>query len=187
MTTISTHQFDELATGAGKQTLLKTSLRCLVDFIAITDRKANILLSINTIIISIILTVGGAELFQNNDKLNEIDFMAIPILVILITCLVSSLLAIYAANPKQIQKQHENHLGILILGRNYKDVDAYLEQMAQILKSNEKIYTCIATDLHTVSRFLLSKNILLRKAYMTFFVGILVAVFSFIIIWLINY
>ena len=186
MKTNDTLRFGNLASGAGKQSLLKSSLRSLVDLVAISDRKANMLLSVNAIIISIVITLGGTQLSLNQGKLEEIAFVAIPILILILTCLVSGILAIYAVNPKQIQKQDEEHLGIFLLARKYKEIDAYLDQIAAILKSNELIYKNITTDIHTISSFLIYKNALLRKAYIVFYVGILLSVFSFIFIWLIN-
>ncbi len=185
MKTNDISRFDELASGAGKQSLLKTSLRSLVDLVAISDRKANMLLSVNTIIISIVITLGGTQLYSNKGNIEEIIFVAIPILILILTCLVSGILAIYAVNPKQVQKHDDEHLGIFLLIRKYKDIDTYLNQMATILKSNELIYKNITTDIHTISSFLIYKNALLWKAYITFYVGILLSVFSLIIIWLI--
>ncbi len=182
----NTNRFNDLASGAAKQILLKTSLRCLVNFVAITDRKANILLSINTIIMSIVISFSGSQLFLNSDKPDQHLYVAVPIIVLLLACLISSLLAILAANPKKIQKQNDEHLGIFLLAKKYKDIDTYLYQMATILKSNDLIYKNIATDIHSVNSFLVIKNALLQKAYYVFFVGILLAVISFISIWLIN-
>lgn len=176
----NTSRFDNLAGGAGKQSLLKSSLRSLVDLVAISDRKANMLVSINAIIISIVITLGGTQLSSNKGNIEEIAFAAFPILLIVLTCLVSGILAIYAVNPKQIQKHDDEHLGIFLLVRKYKDIDAYLDQMATILKSNELIYKNISTDLHTISSFLIYKNALLRKAYIVFYIGILISVLSFI-------
>lgn len=186
METINKLRFDDLAGGGAKQTLLKTSIRSMVDLIAISDKKANILLSVNAIIISIVVTLGGTQLVSNLGSFEEIAFVALPTLIFLITSLVSGLLAIYTVNPKKIHEQNLNKLGIFLLAVKYREVDAYLDQMSVILKSNELIYENIATDLHTLGKFLVYKNTLLRKAYIVFFVGISLSVFSFISILIFN-
>lgn len=186
MKTINKLRFDNLAGGAGKQSLLKTSIRSLVDLIAISDKKANILLSVNAIIISIVVTLGGTKLTSNLGSFEEIAFVALPTLIFLITSLVSGLLAIYTVNPKQVHKHDIDKLGIFLLAVKYRDIDAYLDQMSVILKSNELIYENIATDLHTLGELLVYKNTLLRKAYIVFFAGISLSVFSFISILIFN-
>lgn len=186
METLNKLRFDNLAGGAGKQTLLKTSIRSLVDLIAISDKKANILLSVNTIIISIVITLGGVQLVNNLSSFDEIAFVALPALIFLLSSLTSGLLAIYAVNPKKVHKHDINKLGIFLLAVRYRDVDAYLDQMSVILKSNELIYENITTDLHTLGEILVYKNTLLRKAYIVFFVGISLSVFSFISIVIFN-
>lgn len=186
METLNKLRFDNLAGGAGKQTLLKTSIRSLVDLIAISDKKANILLSVNTIIISIVITLGGVQLVNNLSSFDEIAFVALPALIFLLSSLTSGLLAIYAVNPKKVHKHDINKLGIFLLAVRYRDVDAYLDQMSVILKSNELIYENITTDLHTLGEILVYKNTLLRKAYIVFFVGISLFVFSFISIVIFN-
>lgn len=186
METINKLRFDDLAGGGAKQTLLKTSIRSMVDLIAISDKKANILLSVNAIIISIIVTLGGAQLTNNLGSFEEIAFGALPALIFLFTSLTSGLLAIYTVNPKQVHKHDIDKLGIFLLAVKYRDVDAYLDQMSVILKSNELIYENIATDLHTLGELLVYKNTLLRKAYIVFFIGISLTVFSFLSILIFN-
>lgn len=186
MKTNDTNQFDELAKGSAKQTLLKTNLRSQVDFIGITDQKANILLGLNTIMISIIITLGGTQMFMYDDSSRDMNAGILPVFILLITCLVSGIFAIYSVWPKQLQKHKVDQLGILLLTRKYQELDEYLAQMARVLKSNELTYRSITTDIHTVGSFLMHKNRLLQKAYVVFFIGILLAVISFISIWLFN-
>lgn len=186
METLNKLRFDDLAGGRAKQTLLKASIRSMVDLIAISDKKANILLSVNAIIISIVVTLGGTQLVNNLGSFKEIAFVALPALIFLLTSLASGLLAIYAVNPKKVHKHDINKLGIFLLAVRYRDVDAYLDQMSVILKSNELIYENISTDLHTLGEIMVYKNTLLRKAYIVFFVGISLSVLSFISILIFN-
>ena len=168
MNKTQSNRFDGMASGAGKQTLLKTNFRSQVDLVSITDQKANILLGFNTIIISIFVTY--------DQKIS-----ILPMLSLLITCVVSGMYALIAVWPKAIQKQLDDQLGVLLLARNYRQIDEYLDQISKILKSNELIYRNIATDLHTIGSLLVYKNSLLRKAYFVFFMGIVLSVFLFLL------
>jgi len=178
--------FDNLAGGAGKQTLLKSTLRGMVDMIGITDRKANILLNINAIIITVVVTLGGIQT-SSIDALNEQGLLAyLPSVLLMLTCLFSGVLAIRVAQPKKLQQHDKKHLGIFIMAREYRDIEAYLVRMAEVLKSNELIYQNMVTDIHTLSNHLISKNAYLGKAYLVLYIGISLSVISFITVSLIT-
>jgi len=173
----------KFASGAGKQTLLKTTLRNQINLISVTDQKSNMLLSINAIIISIVVTLMGAKLVINlNEHLSGTP-ISIPIVLLLITCLFSGVLCIYAATPKSKHTELESDLGILLMTtkKQFTDPKTYMDEMFKILASNELIYKNLILDIHNLGMLLTKKYKLLRYAYYSFFVGITSSVLLFIV------
>ena len=100
MTIVNTPDFEDLASGPGKQTLIKTTLRNQIDLVSISDQKANMLLSINAIILSIVITLTSAKLVISLDDFFASTLHIIPVILLLLTCLASGVLCIYAATPR---------------------------------------------------------------------------------------
>jgi hypothetical protein len=130
-----------------------------------------------------LMSFGGFTLAQSDRPLDQLLMVSIPALIILLFSLVSSLLAIYATTPKDFRTHDEKHPGILLLVKKDLDIDLYISQMASILKSNESIYKSMSTDMYSISNHLSYKNHLLRRAYLVFFAGIVLAVISFLVVW----
>ena len=177
--------FDELAPGAGKQTLLKTTLRNQIDLVSITDQKANMLLSINAIILSIVISLAGTRMVVNLNDYLDSPIHAIPAILLLLSCLGSGILCIYAATPRRrVDKGLTDDIGILLLTtkENITNADEFLTELNRILKSNDLIYKNMSLDIYNLGSLLTKKYKLLRFAYYTFFFGITVTVILFIIL-----
>lgn len=177
--------FDKLASGGGKQTLIKTTLRNQIDLVSITDQKANMLLSINAIILSIVLTLSSTRLLIDfSEKISSAP-ITIPVIVLLLTCLCSGVMCIYAATPRRNSKKMKaGDIGILMLTLKEKlrDKDSYIEEMERILSSNDLIYRNMIIDIYNLGLLLSKKYSLLRYAYYFFFIGITISVVAFIIL-----
>lgn len=185
MTDLTSSNFENLASGAGKQTLIKTTLRNQIDLVSITDQKANMLLSINAIILSIVLTLSSARLLIDISEKISSTPITIPIIGLLLTCLFSGILCIYAAKPpRNSNKNKAGDIGILMLTvkDKLKNENAFLEEMENILSSNDLIYRNMILDIHKLGLLLTRKYKLLRFAYYFFFIGITVSVLAFIVL-----
>ena len=182
MTQSTDNKFEKLATGAGKQTLIKTTLRNQIDLVSITDQKANMLLSINSIILSIIITLTGAKLAININEYLSATLITIPIILLMLTCLISGILCIYAATPYGISKSPNNDIGIMMLTtkENLQNKEDFLKEMNRILLSNELIYKNLSLDIFNFGSMLTRKYKLLKIAYYIFFIGMTVTVLLFI-------
>ncbi len=72
--------------GAARQTLYRVTVRNQLRSISIADQKANILIGINTILISIIIAgIGAGSSFAGMKFISELD-LSIPFTFFLITC-----------------------------------------------------------------------------------------------------
>lgn len=184
MTIENSFDFEDLASGSGKQTLIKTTLRNQINLVSISDQKANMLLSINAIILSIVITLSSAKLVISLDDFFASTLHLIPVTMLLLTCLASGVLCIYAATPPAASKELEDDIGIMML--NTKDkitgADEFLQEIGTILKSNELLYKNLCLDIYQLGSLLTRKYKLLRFAYYSFFVGITLSVLFFIIL-----
>jgi hypothetical protein len=81
-----------IASSKSAQTQFKTALRNHIDLSSIADNKANMMLSVNALIITFALPLLGKE-FSNNKAL------LIPMILLLVVCLTSMIFATLATRP----------------------------------------------------------------------------------------
>ena len=141
------------------------------------DRKSNILISINAIILSIILgTLLG--------KINDDPHLILPVFMILITNLTSIVLAIFATRP---DKTHGNdskaHFHHLLFYGNFKNMEeqSYIYGLNELMGSADKLYESIGRDIYYLGLNLDKKFNFLRKSFNIFMYGIILSVITFVI------
>jgi hypothetical protein len=150
------------------------------------DRKANILISVNSIIISVILSVLVRRL--------EVDtYLIIPTVMFLVSSVTTIVLAILATRPKISQgvfnrEDIMNHkTNLLFFGNFYKaSFEEYEWGMSQLMRDPDYLYGTLIKDIHQLGVVLGRKYKLLRIAYNVFMVGIIVSVVSFAIAVVLN-
>lgn len=130
--------------GKGKETLYRVAYRNQIALIQIADNKANLIISINTMIISSIIAVSGYGVVADQFDANRTNIV-IPISLILLSCLVSAIFAIQAAKPKlitpEILAQSKNKSSLIFFGMiSQFSQNEYLEKMKALRMSDEDIY-----------------------------------------------
>ena len=144
------------------------------------DNKANILLTVNSIILSVII----ALLVR---KLNDEEHLAIPTFVLLSVSMTTIVVAILATRPKipkgvftpeDVDKKDVN---LLFFGNFYKmGLDEYAEGMRKVMADRDFLYGTLTKDVYSQGVVLGRKYRLLRLAYNIFMFGMIVAVLTFI-------
>lgn len=167
----------------GVQTLYRTTLRNHIKLSDIADTKANILLSVNAIIISLAL----ANVIPKLDSPTNRHLM-IPTLILVLFSVASIILSIMSTRPnvtsgeftrEQVKKKQVN---ILFFGNFHKmPYDQYQWAINEIINDKEYIYEALTKDLYLLGIVLNKKYMLLRKTYTIFMTGIIVSVVSYII------
>jgi len=164
----------------GVETMFKTALRNHVDISAIADRKANTLISVNAIIISIVLSA----LFP---KLDSNPFLFYPSVTILVASFITIILAILSTIPKVTQgeisrEDVENKKGNLLFFGNFHEMklEDYQWSVKKLMESKDYIYSSMTTDLFFLGKVLNRKYILLRYAYYVFILGLFMSIIVFI-------
>lgn len=170
--------------GRGRETLFRATYQNQSNLIQMADNKANIIISINTMIISSIIAITGYGAIAG--KIEAYDTKGIvPIVLIVLSCLISVIFAIQAARPKLLkakvvggtmQKSSLLFFGIIA---SYSQ-QAYLDEMNRLLASGDDLYEHMTIDLYNQGLILKRKYNLLVYAYQVFMFGFILSVLVFL-------
>lgn len=164
----------------GVESLFRITANNQISLSSIADNKANILITVNSIIISLIISF----LFN---QLGDYPYILIPTLIFLATSLVTIIYAILATRPKistgtfskeDIQQRRVN---LLFFGNFYNmSLNEYDVAIKEIMSDYEGLYGTIIKDQYSLGAVLAKKYKLLRAAYSIFMYGIIASVLAFL-------
>ncbi len=165
----------------GIQTMLRLNSENHMRLSEMADSKANILISVNAIIISLILSVLIRKI--------EVDtHLAIPTFLFLSTSVTTIVLAIIATRPKvtkgKFTREDVIHgkTNLLFFGNFYKaSLEEYKWGVSMMMRDPNYLYGGLADDIYHLGVVLGRKYRLLSIAYNVFMIGILVSVAAFMI------
>ncbi len=163
----------------GIQTFYRVALRNHIKLSDIADTKANILLSVNAIIISLVL----ANLIS---KLDNNAYLIYPTAIFTLFCVISMILSIIATRPnvtsgeftKEDVKNKDVNLTFFGNFHKMKLVD-FEWAITELLKDKEYVYKSLTKDLYFLGVVLERKYRILRITYTVFMIGIVVSVITF--------
>ena len=165
----------------GIQTMLRLTSQNHMRLSEMADNKANILISVNAIIISLILSVLIRKI--------EVDkYLAIPTFIFLASALTTIVISILATRPKITNGNFTREdivnrkTNLLFFGNFFKsELSEYKWGMSTMMKDPEYLYGALVDDIYYLGKVLGRKYNLIRLAYGVFMVGIIVSAFAFII------
>lgn len=167
----------------GIQTMYRVTLRNHLKLSDIADTKANILLSVNAIIISLAL----ANLIPKLDAPSN-RHLLIPTLVLVLFSMASIIMSILATQPKvsggEFSKDDlkSKRVNLLFFGNFFKmSYENYQSAIHKLLEDKVYIYDQLTKDLYYLGLVLNRKYKLLNITYIVFTVGIIASVVAFII------
>ena len=167
----------------GIQTAFRVTLRNHLKLSDIADTKANILLSVNAIIISLALS----NLIPKLDNPSN-QYLIYPTLIFLFFSIVSIVLSVLATRPnitsgEFTQKEiEEKKVNLLFFGNFHKmPLTDYKNAMHQLMEDKDYIYDTMIKDLYFLGKVLHRKYKILRVTYTVFIIGIVTSVLSFFI------
>ena len=166
-------------TERGVQTLFRTTSNNHMELSSMADNKSHIMISVNSIIISVTLSVLVARISFYP------QFIA-PASILLLTCLVSLTFAILATRPSissgkftedDIRSKKTN---LLFFGNFHQmQLQDYQWGMNQMIKDREYLYNTMMMDIYYLGVVLAKKYKYLRIAYTIFMWGLIVSVIAF--------
>ncbi|MGB3545595.1 MAG: Pycsar system effector family protein [Saprospiraceae bacterium] len=171
----------DLNIGRGVETMYRATYRTHVNLSSIADNKANIMLSVNAIIISIV----AANLIP---KLDNNPHLVGPSIIIVLSCLGSLFFAIQATRPKVTEGKSTREdidskkSNLLFFGNFYQmPIEDFHYGMMEMIKDEEFLYSSMTRDLYYLGVVLGKKYRFLSICYNIFLYGLIVAVISFIV------
>ena len=169
-----------LGTNRGVETLFRSAYRVQMDLTGLADNKANMMISINGLIISIIIAAVAPKLDAN-------PWLLIPTTIFLLGTLVSIVYAILAARPRvssvPITLEDLEHSGgnILFFG-DFANLsqDDFTAGMIDLIQDKTVVYETMIRNLYGLGAVLKKKFALLKVAYTAFMIALVLGVTSFI-------
>ena len=165
--------------GRGVETMYRTTYRTHVNLSSIADNKANIMLSINAIIVSITISTLVPN-FENNPKL------IIPTIVLLIVCLIAIIFATLSTRPKITEGKFtrediENKKSNLLFFGNFYNMklEDFNWGMNEMIMDEDFLYSSMTRDLYYLGKVLAKKYRYLSFCYNVFMYGLIIAVITF--------
>ncbi len=163
----------------GIQTMLRLTSENHLELSGLADGKANILISVNAIIISVILSVLVRKL--------EVDrYLTIPTIIFLAFSVATIIVAILATMPKVTEGRFTREdivnkkTNLLFFGNFYKSsLQEYEWAMDVLMKDKEYLYGSLVKDIYFLGVILARKYKLIRLAYTIFMIGIVTSVIAF--------
>ena len=170
------------------QSVFRITLKNHIKLSDIADTKANILLSVNAIIISIALS----SLIPKLDNPSN-EYLIIPTVIFLLFTVAAIILSVIATRPnvtsgKFTKEDVENKkVNLLFFGNFHKMTLPEFEwAMNEMLLNKEYMYNSMTKDLYFLGLVLQRKYKILRVTYNLFMTGIIVSLIAFVIAFKIN-
>lgn len=169
------------STARGRETAYRVALRNHVNLSKIADNKANIMLSVNALILSYVLSANIGETIGQAQNI-------IPALCIIATSLFSILTATLATKPK-VTHGHlsaddiKNKKGNPLFFGNFHSMDVveFENVMNDLMEDEEYLYNSMNRDLYYLGKVLNIKYRYLSITYIIFVIGMIVSSLAFVI------
>jgi hypothetical protein len=148
---------------------------------SMADNKAHILITVNSIILSAIISLLVRRLATDT-------YLIIPTIIILGVSLSTMVLSILATRPDiskgtfQARDLAREDINLLFFGNFYKmPLGEYEKGMIQMMESSDFLYRALIRDAHALGVVLGRKYRQLRLAYNIFMFGLIIAVCAFLL------
>lgn len=145
------------------------------------DSKAHIMISVNSIIISVLLSV----LLKNLEQFPQYTIPAMTLLTVSLVTIVFSILATRPNIPRGTFTQvdiNEKRVNLLFFGNFFRmSMDDYTSGMLQMMDDRDFLYRSLIKDVYSQGVVLGTKYQRLRISYNVFMYGLIVSVVAFAI------
>lgn len=177
---------EEIKLERGVETFFRITERRHIELSAKAHDKASLLISINAIVISIVLSILVTKLEENK-------FLLFPTLLLVITCTSTIILAIISTRPKFLKKNDKKYqmtdheFNILFFGDFSKlSLSEYKKIMKETYKNKNELYDSLTRDIYYQGIVLVWKYKYINIAYNVFMYGFVITILSFMIAYLIR-
>ncbi len=163
----------------GIQTFYRVALRNHIKLSDIADTKANIMLSVNAIIISLVLSNLISKLDNNN-------YLIIPTAIFILFSATTMILAVIATRPNitrgEFTKEdvENKKVNLTFFGNFHKmELEEFEWAVEELLKDRNYVYKSLTKDLYFLGQVLDRKYRILRITYTIFVAGTIISLIAF--------
>ena len=178
--------------GRGIETLYRSVYDYHINLTSIADNKANMMISINTIIISIVITLFGTGFtFSTQSEFNSVRFV-FPMAFLLLTSLLTVVFAILSARPNVTNKEKyelkKKDSSILFFG-NFAQLQLkeFVDRIEELKKEKDELYNSMSVDIYYLGSVLVKKYRYLSWSYNIFMFGMVFCAVGFVVIMMFSY
>lgn len=161
------------------QMMFKTTLRNHIDLTSIADNKANMMLSISALIITITMPLLAGNIKENK-------FLLFPIALLMVTCILVIIFATLATRPVKtpgvtdLSKISEKKTNLFFYGNFYKmNLEDYKKGIREVAADDDILDNSVVIDLFFLGKALGKKFDLLHRSYSIFMIGMTLTVLAF--------
>lgn len=167
--------------GRGVETMFRTTSTNHIRLSSMADSKAHIMISVNSIIISVILGVLVR-------RLEDYPNLIIPAFIFLLTGVLTIIFSVLATRPninvgKFTKADIDSKKTNLLFFGNFHEMslEEYTWGMTEMMKDNDYVYGSMIQDIYHLGVVLGKKYKQLRIAYNIFMFGLIISVAAFVI------
>ncbi|AXT21117.1 phosphohydrolase [Flavobacteriaceae bacterium AU392] len=167
----------------GIETMFRVTLKNHITLSDIADTKANILLSVNAIIVSLVLSNLVSKLDNPSNS-----YLIYPTLIFVLFTIAAMILSVLATRPNVTSGKFTKEdvankkVNLLFFGNFHKmSLPDFEWAMGEMMKDRDYLYSSMKKDLYFLGKVLDRKYKILRITYTVFMIGIIVSVISFAI------
>ncbi len=164
----------------GVETLFRITSKNHMELSSIADNKANIMISVNALIISIVVSVLIRKLEENPE-------LILPTVLLLLVALLTIVFATLATRPNitsgRVDREDiiKGKGNLLFFGNFYKmSLEEYEWGIEQVIKRKKYLYSMITRDIYYLGLVLQKKYRYLKITYNIFMFGLVISVLGFI-------
>lgn len=178
------------STEKGIESMFRLTASNQIRLSAIADKKANILISINSILLSVSAALMSAQPFSNilGDSFPRNELL-IPVIILFFCTLLSLVFAILSCRPQLSSKKYTEddlkarRVNLLFFG-NFHPINysRYQEAVREMMNDYDYLYSNMIKDQYYLGKSLFRKYKLLRTAYDVFMYGFILAAIVFVVL-----
>jgi len=161
--------------GRGVESMFRLTARNQINLSSIADNKANILISINSIVLTVLVSIGIG-------KISDYPVITFPAIIFIITCLSTIVFAILSTRPKissgKFSKDdiHNQKVNLLFFGNFYNmEMEDYEWAVKEMMSDPNYLYSSMIRDQYSLGKVISHKYRLLRIAYTIFMIGLILS------------
>jgi hypothetical protein len=174
---------EDIKSERGVETFFRITERRHIELSTKVHDKASLLISVNAIVLSIVLSVLVTRLEENK-------FLLLPTFLLVVTCVSTIVLSIISTRPRFLGKRNkvEDHeFNILFFGDFSKlSLSDFKKMMKETYKNKNELYDSLSRDIYYQGIVLVWKYKYINIAYNVFMYGFIISILAFMISFVIK-